>query len=153
LQLNIDMGQLALWAAGLSIVMTLAAAVALPWVVARLPKDYFSRPARETWGVTGNPPEPLLARVLGVLKNAMGAALVMLGVVLLFVPGQGALTILAGLLLMNFPGKYRLERWLVQRSGVFKGLNWLRQRAGSAPFDPMEAPDDPGEAGSGQDDR
>ena len=138
-----------MWGTGLSVVMTLAALIALPWVVARLPRDYFSRPGRETWGATGNPPEPLLARVLGVLKNVMGAGLVSLGVVLLFVPGQGALTILAGLLLMNFPGKYRLERWLVQRPGVFKGLNWVRERGGAPPFDIMG---EAGEPGSGQED-
>lgn len=141
---SIDMGQLALWGGGLSIGMTLMAVVALPWVVARLPRDYFSRPARETWRSTGNPPEPMLAHVLGLLKNVMGAALVVLGVILLFVPGQGALTILAGLLLMNFPGKYRLERWLVQRPGVFKGLNWVRERGKSPPFDAMIVPDQPG---------
>jgi hypothetical protein len=53
---------------------------------------------------------------------------------MLFTPGQGILTILAGLLLMNFPGKYRLERWLVQRPGVLSSLNWLRTRRGKAPF-------------------
>ena len=53
---------------------------------------------------------------------------------MLFTPGQGILSILAGLLLMNFPGKFRLERWLVQRPGVLKSLNWLRARRGKAPF-------------------
>jgi hypothetical protein len=45
------------------------------------------------------------------------------------------LTLLAGLLLMNFPGKYQLERWLVTRPGVLRALNWLRGRQGHAPFD------------------
>ena len=51
-------------------------------------------------------------------------------------PGQGLLTLLVGLLLMNFPGKYRLERWLVGRRGVLTALNWLRRRGGHPPFQP-----------------
>ena len=50
--------------------------------------------------------------------------------------GQGLLTLLVGLLLMNFPGKYQLERWLVGRPGVLAALDWLRQRKGEPPFDP-----------------
>jgi hypothetical protein len=45
------------------------------------------------------------------------------------------LTLLVGLLVMNFPGKYQLERWLVLRPGVLRGLNWLRRRRDHAPFD------------------
>ena len=71
----------------------------------------------------------------GLLKNLLGAVLVALGVVMLFTPGQGILTLLAGLLLMNFPGKYRLECWLVQRPGVLRGMNWLRERHGEPPFE------------------
>ena len=77
---------------------------------------------------------PLIALLLGALKNLIGALLLVLGVIMLFVPGQGLLTMLIGLMLMNFPGKYRLERWLVRRSGVLNSLNWLRRRRGRAPF-------------------
>ncbi len=77
----------------------------------------------------------MTALLLGVAKNILGGLLVVMGVVMLFTPGQGLLTILIGLLLLNFPGKYRLERWLVLRPGVLRGLNWLRQRRGHRPFD------------------
>jgi hypothetical protein len=53
---------------------------------------------------------------------------------MLFTPGRGFLTLPAGLLLMNFPGKCRLERWLVQRPGMLRSLNWLRTRRGKPPF-------------------
>ncbi len=134
---DIDLGKIALWMTGLSIVMALAALLALPWVVTSLPRDYFASPRRSVWGERDDPPEPALAVILGVLKNIVGAALLVLGVVLIFMPGQGLLTILVGLMLMNFPGKYQLERWLVQRPGVFKSLNWLRDRKGAPPFDPV----------------
>jgi zinc transporter ZupT len=128
-----DWQQLLLWATGLSLVAVIGTIIGVPWVVARLPGDYFSRPQRKTWRQADD--EPLFALVLGLLKNLLGAALVVMGLVMLLTPGQGLLTVLAGLLLMNFPGKYRMERWLVLRPGVMRALNWLRQRRGHAPFD------------------
>jgi len=128
-----DWQALLLWSGALSLLAVVAAIVGVPWVLARLPADYFSQPRREAWRLAGG--EPVLARLAGLAKNLLGLVLVVLGVLLVFTPGQGLLTILAGLLLMNFPGKYRLERALVAQPGVLRGLNWLRQRRGRAPFE------------------
>ena len=133
MDLAIEWQQLVLWATGLSLVAVLGTLAGVPWVVTRLPHDYFSREARATWRETDG--EPVFALVLGLAKNLLGAVLVLMGLVMLVTPGQGLLTLLAGLLLMNFPGKYRLERWLVQRPGVLRALNWLRRRQGHVPFD------------------
>ena len=133
MELNLDWQQLLLWASMGSLVAVLLALVGVPWVIARLPSDYFSRTQRRTWREIEG--EPAFAVLLGLLKNIVGAVLVLLGLVMLVTPGQGLLTLLAGLLLMNFPGKYRLERWLVMRPGMLRVLNWLRRRQGQAPFD------------------
>lgn len=122
-----------LWASGLSLLAVVATIIGIPWVVTRLPRDYFVRPQRIAWRASTG--EPAFALVMQVLKNLLGLLLVMLGIVLLVTPGQGLLTLFIGLMLMNFPGKYRLERWLVMRPGVLNGLNWLRSRRGSPPFD------------------
>ena len=50
-------------------------------------------------------------------------------------PGQGLLTILIGISLVNFPGKYRLERYLVSRRWAQRSLNWVRKRGGKPPFE------------------
>ncbi|QFU76607.1 hypothetical protein EY643_13600 [Halioglobus maricola] len=123
--------QLLVWVTVLSGATFLAALVAVPWVVKRLPQDYFSRPQR----LSADEPRGVTAYLLAGLKNLFGAILVLLGILLLFTPGQGLLTLLAGLLLMNFPGKYRLERAVVARKGVFRALNWMRQRQGLPDFD------------------
>lgn len=123
------------WASAFSLLALLGTLAAVPAVVARLPADYFSQPRRTT--LREDASMPLFALLLVLLKNALGVVLVLLGFIMLFTPGQGLLTLLAGLLLMNFPGKYRLECWLVQRPGVLRGLNWLRQRGGHPP---LEAP-------------
>jgi zinc transporter ZupT len=133
MDLGFDWQQLLLWGTGLSLVAVIGTIIGVPWVVTRLPHDYFSRPRRAVWRESAD--EPVFALVLGVLKNLLGALLVLLGLVMLVTPGQGLLTLLIGLLLMNFPGKYQLERWLVLRPGVLRGLNWLRGRRDQAPFD------------------
>jgi archaellum biogenesis protein FlaJ (TadC family) len=120
------------WISGASLLSAVATLLAIPWVVARLPADYFHHSRRENW--RGSQRASAVALLFGVVKNLLGAVLLVLGVVMLFIPGQGLLTILVGLLLMNFPGKYRLERWLVQRPGVLRSLNWLRKRHGRPPF-------------------
>ncbi len=128
-----DVEKLVLWASGLSIVTVIVTLITVPWVVTRLPQDYFSRPERAVWRLSST--QPVFALLLGLLKNLLGLLLCILGLIMLVTPGQGVLTLLAGLLMMNFPGKYRLERWLVQRPGVWRGLNWLRRRRKQMPFD------------------
>ena len=122
-----------LWASGLSLLALIATVFGVPWVVTRLPKDYFARTERVVWRTSFD--TPLLSLIISMLKNALGLLLVILGLIMLVTPGQGIVTLLIGLLLMNFPGKYHLERWLIMRPGVLRGLNWLRRRQGQLPFD------------------
>lgn len=129
--------QLLLWATLVSALALVATIVAIPWVVTRLPQDYFASGHRHPWRQSAH--RPLLALVLGMGKNLLGVVLLLMGLIMLFTPGQGLLTLLVGLLLLNFPGKYRLERWLVQRPGVMRALNWLRGCRGVEPFEPPAA--------------
>ena len=124
---------LLLWASGLSLLLFLATLIAVPVVVTRLPHDYFSRPQRAV--LRNSTGEYLASLLVIVCKNIIGLVLVILGLIMLVTPGQGLLTLLVGLLLMNFPGKYWLERWLVLRPGVLRALNWLRRRRGQQQFD------------------
>ena len=133
MNLVIDWQPLLFWAGAASLLALLCTIVAVPWLVTRLPPDYFARERRFVWRELAT--EPVLAVAVGLLKNLLGVLLLVLGLVMLVTPGQGVLTVLAGLLLMNFPGKYQLERWLVLRPGVLRGLNWLRGRQNQPPFD------------------
>ena len=72
------------------------------------------------------------------LKNLLGLLLMVMGVAMLVLPGQGILSILIGLSLMNFPGKYRLERYIAGRRPIRKSLNWIRARAGVEPLKILE---------------
>ena len=103
-------------------------------VLAELPADYFTNPQRrQTPRYLGWFP-PLLRPVIPLVKNMLGLLLVAIGVLLLFLPGQGLLTLLAGVMLMEFPGKFRCELWLVRRPQVRRAINWLRRREGQPPL-------------------
>ena len=68
------------------------------------------------------------------LKNLAGLGIVVLGVAMLLLPGQGILTILIGLTLLDFPGKRRLEIWFVRRSSILNGINRIRKKARREPL-------------------
>jgi hypothetical protein len=44
------------------------------------------------------------------------------------VPGQGFLVILIGLTLADFPGKRRMELWLLRQPSLLRAINSLRAR-------------------------
>jgi hypothetical protein len=56
-------------------------------------------------------------------------------------PGQGILTMLIGISLTDFPGKFHVERWFIEKPAVFKALNWIRRRAKKPPLVNPSAPD------------
>lgn len=119
------------WLFAFSLIMFIATLVIVPWLIVRLPADYFAYERRHQ-PVRGH----LLVRTaLAILKNIVGSLLLLLGIIMLITPGQGALTILVGLMLLNYPGKYRVERWIVSRPLLLTAINWLRQRAGRQPLE------------------
>ena len=107
-----------------SLVFFLGSLAALPWLVGRLPEEYFLFTGRKG---SGN-----VAAYL--FRNFTGAAVFFMGVLMLFTPGQGVLTIVAGLVIMEFPGKSRLIRYLTGFQKVREGLNWLRRKKGKPPL-------------------
>lgn len=99
------------------------------FIMVKIPPDYFhkDRP-RDLWSDR----HPAV-RWLGVFaKNLLGIVLVVLGILMSIpgVPGQGVLTILLGIMLLDFPGKRTLEYKLVSRPQVLTTINKLRQRFG-----------------------
>jgi len=115
------------WLFAASVTVFLLTPVAVGWMLVRLPQDYFTKERRRPLGTWET--QPALRFVLLTAKNLLGFVLVATGLVMLLVPGQGMLTIAVGLILMDFPGKFRLQRWIVTRPSVWRSINWLRKRA------------------------
>lgn len=97
------------------------------FVLIKVPPTYFKKSHNRKF-LESRPP---LIRGLAIVgKNLLGIVLVVVGVLLSLpgVPGQGMLTILLGVMLLDFPGKPRLEHWLVSRPKILKAINRLRHR-------------------------
>ncbi len=127
------------WLAGVSVVMFVVSLLVFPLIIVFLPQRYFVKPRRDPARLIRR--RPALWLVVTVLKNLFGAVLVLAGLVMLLLPGQGLLTILIGLTLLNFPGKYALERRLASRPAVARALNRMRLLVGRPP---LEIPPRPG---------
>ena len=122
-------GNLAIWLTAGSVVMFIGSLFATGVLIVLLPADYFAHAHR--------PPRPHHQRIgiaLRIVKNLLGALLVVVGIVLLAMPGQGLLTVLVGIMLLDIPGKYRFEKWLVSRGKVLKAMNWLRHKWNKEPL-------------------
>jgi len=117
------------WISLASLIVSIAI---IPWIVIKIPEDYFHQQYRVR--VSKKSGHPLIAQLLTGLKNVAGFIFVVLGILMLILPGQGILTILMGIFLMNFPGKYRLERKIVALPRVLKSLNWIRAKANKPPL-------------------
>jgi len=102
------------------------------YILARLPADFFVNHAARGSQIR----HPVLRACWIICRNGIGYFLIALGAILSIpgVPGQGFLTILMGVMLVDFPGKYRAERWLVTRRVVLAGVNKLRARLGRPPL-------------------
>lgn len=129
----ISKNETALWTLGIvSLVTFFASLLIIPWLVVRIPVDYFAREERRPVPWAGR--HPVIRGVLLTAKNTLGAVFIVLGIVMLVLPGQGLLTILIGIIFLNFPGKYRLERGLARLRPVRRSVDWLRRRAGRKPL-------------------
>ena len=128
-------GALIAWLTGLSLLMFFGSLVLVTILIVRMPADYFAhrKPPPDSW--RGH--HPLIRFAVLVIKNVLGVVLVVVGAILSLpgVPGQGLLTILIGLSLLNFPGKRALELRLVSIRPVLKAINWIRAKNHRPPLE------------------
>jgi hypothetical protein len=71
-----------------------------------------------------------------VLKNLLGVILILVGAILSVpgLPGQGLVTVLAGVLLLDFPGKRRLLYKILRRPPLLQAINRLRMKFSRPPL-------------------
>ena len=127
------------WMFAASAGMFVGSLLLIPLIVARIRPDYFIERAPPPSSWTGRHPALRIAWHIG--KNAAGAVLFLAGIAMLVLPGQGLLTILIGVMMLDFPGKRRMELWMVRRRGVLTAINWLRRKTGRPPLEMTSDPD------------
>ena len=119
--------------AAFTVVTAVASLAMVTWFVIRLPADYFvSDRAASRWRES----HPMVRWPMTILQHLVGVTLIILGAIMALpgVPGQGFLTILVGIMLLDFPGKRSFERWVLRRPGVRLGIGKLRAKFGRAPL-------------------
>ena len=128
------------WMIGVWLALFAVSILAMGFLLIMLPATFFLDSHRRDLWVDRHP----VVRWTGlVLKNLVGILLIVLGAILSLpgIPGQGLLTILLGVVLIDFPGKRRLERALLGRPRVRSTVDRLRIRLGRRPFELEERPD------------
>jgi len=114
-----------------SLVAFIGTLLAIPAILLKLPSDYFDANRPRVWMADHHP----VVRAMGLcLKNGVGAVFLLAGFAMLFLPGQGLLTMIIGLSLLDFPGKRTIERKLMELPAIIRSINALRKKFGKAPF-------------------
>jgi hypothetical protein len=122
------------WVTGLSIATFIGSLIVVPIIAARIPADYFDDTRRRE--AVLHRMHPVIYFAVRILKNMLAVVLIAGGILMLVLPGQGILTILIGIGISDFPGKYRLERKLVCLPGILTAINWIRSKAKIEPLRP-----------------
>ncbi len=114
-----------------SVIGFVGSLIIIPFILIRLPADYFDTRSPRRWMRDHHP----LLRVLGlIIKNLAGFVFILAGFIMLFLPGQGLLTILIGISLIDFPRKRELEARIIGNSRILNTINHLRHKFGRLPL-------------------
>ena len=119
--------------AGLFLLSLTVSFVSIAVVIVKIPANYFSSHYKQdflpnsSWAVRWG---------AVILKNILGVMLIILGLLLSLpgVPGQGLLTILLGLIMIDIPGKRPLEARIIKRPTILAAANNLRARYNKKPL-------------------
>lgn len=114
-----------------SVIGFVGSLIAIPWILIRLPCDYFDMRVPRHWMKDHHP----ILRLIGlIIKNCLGAVFLMAGFLMLFLPGQGVLTMLIGISFMDFPNKRKLEARIVGQPALLNAINRMRHKFNKSPL-------------------
>lgn len=130
------------WLAWGSGAMLLVSVLTLPAIAVAIPADFLQRVeagwtqsfAEDDWRRR----HPALRWGLRIVKNLMGVLLALAGLAMLVLPGQGLVTLAMALLLLDLPGKQRLEKRLINSRRLIGPINRLRRRMHREPLTPLQ---------------
>ena len=113
------------WLGSLSFIIFIFSLLTIKWLVALIPSDYFIKKNNSEFRLN----YPIFWLVSIIIKNLVGYTLIIGGILMLVLPGQGLFTIFVGLMLSNYPGKFYIERKFIAIPSVLRAINWLRKKS------------------------
>jgi archaellum biogenesis protein FlaJ (TadC family) len=129
-QVTADYHQYFVWVGVASFIVFIVSLLLTPFLLGKIPQDYFVHTNQHKVEI-----KHLGHLVAIIIRTLIGFMLLIAGIIMLVTPGQGIISILLGLFLMEFPGKRKLELKLINHEPTFKALNWLRNKANKPPFE------------------
>ena len=120
------------WLGLLSMTTFLISVLLIPFLVSRASTDYFLTHSQLVQ--QRHKHHPAKALLIKIIRNGLGLLLCLAGLLMLFLPGQGLLTILIGVSLLDFSWRHKALGVLIHRKAVQKALNWIRRKTGHSPF-------------------
>lgn len=126
----------------LTILLTTAASITyfivISYIITQMDKRYFIRKKISANDSSENSylmwMNSSVTYAVKIVKIIVGVCLLLCGLLMLVLPGQGLITMLIGLSLIPFPGKHKIEQNLLSRKSVRSSLNWIRIKANKEPF-------------------
>src|SRR5687768_2374456 len=115
----------AIWGVVLLVASIVGSIVVVTFLLVQMPATYFIDKNPRGWWLDRH---PILRWSARILKNVLGIALIGIGFVMVFGPTPGILTMLVGIMLIDFPGKHAIEMRFVKRPRVLAMINRLRAR-------------------------
>ena len=116
----------------LSLIMFIATIIAIPIFFVAIPYDFFAH-REKRFPILKNT-HPALRILIIILKNIIGSIFLLLGFIMLFLPGQGLLTILVGISFIDFAGKRKFILKIIQNEKVLNSLNKIRKHFNKKPL-------------------
>lgn len=120
------------WIGWISAVLFLLSLALVPVLLAKIPSDYFTRHSKSAW--PSNKIRRIHYSLFWTIRNVLAVSLVLAGLLMLVLPGQGLLTIFLGLFTADFPGKRKLEQKLISVPSIHSSINWIREKRGVEPL-------------------
>ena len=115
-----------------SFAVLVISALSIGYFIKQIPYDYFLNNKRGISEYKNK--NPIFWIITLALKNIVGYCLIIGGILMLVLPGQGLLTIFVGLILSDYPGKFKLERRIIKTRLILKTINWYRIKSNIPPI-------------------
>jgi len=115
-----------------SFVVLVLSALSIGYFIRKIPHDYFLDDKRGVSQIKNK--NPVIWIIALVLKNVIGYCLILGGILMLVLPGQGLLTILVGLMISDYPGKFKIEKRIIKTKLILKTINWYRAKSNILPI-------------------
>jgi len=124
--------ELIIWVSSISFALFVGTLISIPFIIVKLPSDYFIKDKNLARRFCQN--KPLLGVIIIGFKNIFGLIFLLMGFIMLFIPGQGILTMLIGYSMLDFLNKRKLIYKIARRPSIYNFINKTRKKYDKEPI-------------------